>query len=169
MGGDLTATSELHQGSEFKLTLPLEQSDMSVAAGGTETKRRDSLKRDYQNARVLLVEDNRVNQKVATRILSRMGLDVVVAENGKEALTLATDDIELVLMDIQMPVMDGLQATEALLERGWTKPIVALSANVFPEDQLRYVEVGMSGFIAKPLQVSELVSLLDGYLGACCT
>lgn len=163
MNGDLSATSELGSGSEFRLALPFDRCAAPEHSKEAVAHRKGS-GRDYGGARVLLVEDNLVNQKVATRILARMGLDVTVAENGAKALELATDDIALVLMDIQMPVMDGLEATTELIERGWTKPVIALSANVFPEDLQRYAEVGMSGFLPKPLQVAVLKELLDEHL-----
>ena len=160
MGGDLKATSQYGEGSEFRLSIPLEASTQIAA----QIDKSQDLKRDFAGIRILLVEDNLVNQKIATKVLSRLGLDVVLAGNGAIALELATDDISLILMDIQMPIMDGVESCRELRKRGWSKPIVPLSANVFDEDRARYAEAGMVDFIAKPMEMAELVRVLDRHL-----
>lgn len=118
---------------------------------------------------VLLVEDNRVNQEVASRILVRLGHRVTVANNGAEALALANArDFSAILMDMQMPVMDGLQATRAIRRssvRGRTVPIVAMTANAFQTDREDCLAAGMDAFLTKPVNRSELAETLDRLTG----
>jgi CheY-like chemotaxis protein len=107
--------------------------------------------------RILLVEDNLINQMVARRLLEREGHAVVIAENGLVALrTLAESQFDLVLMDLQMPEMDGFAATAAIRQReadtGQHLPIVALTANVLAGDRERCLQAGMDGYVAKPVQ-----------------
>jgi two-component system, sensor histidine kinase and response regulator len=109
----------------------------------------------------LLAEDNRVNQTVATRILEKMGHSVVLANNGKEAIsTLATQKFDLVLMDLQMPEMDGLSATRSIREQEKQThshvPIIAMTARALKGDRERCLEGGMDGYVSKPINVKEL-------------
>jgi two-component system sensor histidine kinase/response regulator len=120
--------------------------------------------------RVLLVEDNLVNQKVACRLLAKHGHAVVVAENGQIALNaLERSEFDMVLMDVQMPEMDGLAATAAIRRReegtGRRLPIVALTSNTRKGDRERCLEAGMDGYVSKPVQVHlllrEMAQVLD--------
>jgi two-component system sensor histidine kinase/response regulator len=120
---------------------------------------------------VLLVEDNAVNQKVAVRFLERMGCRVRVADNGAEGVkAYAESRYDIVLMDLQMPIMDGLTATRRIreLEAGTRHtPIVALTANAMTGQLERCLEAGMNGFLTKPLDIAQLHETLDRYgLGA---
>ncbi|MGA8598539.1 MAG: response regulator [Bryobacteraceae bacterium] len=114
---------------------------------------------------VLLVEDNLVNQKVASRLLEKQGCRVTVASNGREAIALhQTGSFDLIFMDVQMPEMNGIEATEIIraAERG-TKmrvPIVALTANAMAGDRERCLEAGMDGYLSKPIDRTELVAIL---------
>jgi CheY-like chemotaxis protein len=115
-----------------------------------------------RSLRVLLVEDNAINQMVAAKLLERHGHAVVIAENGRAALeTLEGEQFDLVLMDVQMPVMDGLEATAAIRQReagtGRHLPIVALTANALVGDRERCLRAGMDGYVAKPFQVQSLL------------
>jgi signal transduction histidine kinase/DNA-binding response OmpR family regulator len=111
--------------------------------------------------RILLVEDNRVNQKLATRLLERAGHSVLVAENGREAVSaFRREAFDLILMDVQMPEMDGLEATAAIraaeVDAGTHVPIVAMTAHAFAEDRERCLSAGMDAFLTKPVRVAQL-------------
>jgi CheY-like chemotaxis protein len=120
--------------------------------------------------RVLLVEDNPVNQQFALRVLQKQGHSVVVAGNGKEALSaLAEGRFDVVLMDVQMPEMDGLQATAAIRarERGTGRriPIVALTAQAMDGDRERCLAAGMDAYVAKPVRGTQLVRAVAAAAG----
>jgi two-component system sensor histidine kinase/response regulator len=125
--------------------------------------------------RVLVAEDNPVNQLLATRLLEKRGHRVVMTGNGREALeALAKNDYDLVLMDVQMPEMDGLEATTALRAKekergdGVHQPIIALTAHAMKGDQQRFLAAGMDDYLAKPIRPQELDKILETY-GACRT
>ena len=122
--------------------------------------------------RVLVVDDNAVNRKVAQALLGKLGISASTAENGREAVQRLTggEPCDLVLLDVQMPVMDGLEATRRI--RDWEQatgrsrlPIVALTAGAFAEDSARCREAGMDDFLAKPLAREQLAAVLQRWLG----
>jgi two-component system sensor histidine kinase/response regulator len=120
--------------------------------------------------RILLAEDNLVNQRLATRLLEKRGHRVVVAANGREALAaLEKESYDLVLMDIQMPEMNGMEATARIREKekltGRHQPIVALTAHAMKGDQELCLAGGMDGYLSKPIRTEELDELLDQYVG----
>ena len=114
---------------------------------------------------VLLAEDNLVNQKLAVKLLERKGHVVAIAENGREALNLASQkDFDVILMDVQMPEMDGLDATQAIRKRelstGKHVPIIAMTAHVMKGDEERCLAIGMDGYVAKPIDVNVLMDTI---------
>ena len=118
---------------------------------------------------VLLVEDNAVNQRLAARLLEKRGHRVAVTANGREALAaLEKDEYDLVLMDVQMPEMDGLEATAAIrkMEEGSSKhqTVIALTAHAMKGDEERCLAAGMDGYLSKPIRPAELDAILDGYV-----
>ncbi|HEV7455713.1 MAG TPA: PAS domain S-box protein [Roseococcus sp.] len=122
---------------------------------------------DFAGCRVLLVEDNRVNEEVAVALLRDLGLEVEVARNGQEATErAATIPYDLILMDVQMPVMDGRAATRAIRAQGrnTATPIVALTANAFVEDREASLAAGMNGHLVKPLDPARLQATLAHWL-----
>lgn len=125
------------------------------------------LPRSLRPLRILLVEDNRMNQRVAMILLQRMGHTVEVANNGREAVDrLREADADVVLMDLQMPVMDGLEATRVIrseLPDNRQPAIVAMTAATQKEDEQNCVEAGMDGFIPKPIRAESLAEVLDGF------
>jgi CheY-like chemotaxis protein len=115
--------------------------------------------------KILLAEDNIINQKLAIRILERMGYRVDIAANGLEALrSLERQRYDLILMDVQMPEMDGLQATRAIRAKfppNMQPQIVAMTANAMQGDREMCLEAGMNDYVSKPIQVKELVAALQ--------
>lgn len=158
MQGRLGVKSQLGQGSTFWCELPL------VAADPVSMSLPLAPKRDFADTKLLLVEDNAVNRKVAVGLLSRLGCDVVCAENGDDALTMAqTLRVHLIFMDIQLPDMDGLTVTQRLREQGgWlaSVPIVAMTAGGAEDDRQRCLAAGMNDYITKPLSLSALSNVL---------
>ena len=156
------------QGSTFHLTIATRAAVDQTAAPGSAS---GPLDLDPEHAsrhplRILLVEDNAVNQKLATRLLSRMGYQADLASNGLEAIeAVDRQRYDLVLMDVQMPEMDGLEATEQIIKRipEANRPwIVAMTANAMDGDRERCIEAGMNGYVSKPIRVDELVAAVLG-------
>ena len=118
---------------------------------------------------MLLAEDNTVNQRLATRLLEKRGHRVTVANNGQEAIEqLQHASFDLVLMDVQMPLIDGLEATRMIRQResetGLHQAIVALTAHAVKGDQERCEAAGMDGYLAKPIRPEELDAMLQKYI-----
>lgn len=160
MGGDLTVTSIAGAGSTFTVKLELEHAEMIEADVVTVSD--DRIERDI---RILAVEDNELNRRILGAILELCDAEVVWAENGVEAVAQsATSRFDVILMDVQMPVMDGMTATRTIRAGGGLNcntPIIALTANVSLKDQAAYIESGMNLFVAKPIQPSHLLQVMS--------
>jgi CheY-like chemotaxis protein len=113
--------------------------------------------------RILVVEDERTNRSVAQRLLSKLGHEVACVESGEEALKLLGEEaFDCVLMDIQMPGLDGLETTMVLRGRlGLKTPVIALTAHAMEGDRKRFIEAGMDGYVAKPFELGELQAELE--------
>jgi PAS domain S-box-containing protein len=175
MGGEISLESTLHEGSHFWFTLPFEVSKKSHSTEflpvkqnrRATTEQLEEAAKLLVNKRVLLVEDMPLNQQVASEFLRNAKLRVVVADNGKEALDiLEFSNFDVVLMDIQMPVMDGLEATRLIREQPQfaTLPIIAMSAGVTLDEQEKCQAAGMSDFIAKPINPLNMLEKLRDLL-----
>jgi len=165
MGGTIGVVSKLGQGSTFTLDLPFARAEAPLAEPATA-----ALSVDKINARILVAEDNPVNQVVIEAILGQLGATVTIAENGALAVeALQQSAFDLVLMDCQMPVLDGYGATAAIraLPPPWSRvPIVALTANALPEDRQRCLDAGMNDYLSKPVRIQPLLSCLLRWLPA---
>jgi signal transduction histidine kinase/CheY-like chemotaxis protein len=177
MGGDLSVVSELHRGSTFRLTVPV-----SIAAGAAmlvsgEAHRVFAAARASApvppriSARILLAEDGPENREVISLHLTRAGCEVTVAEEGRSACekALAAEaagmPFDVILMDMQMPTMDGYTATSRLRDAGYKGAIVALTANAMMEDRDRCLQAGCDEYFAKPVDVPELLRLIEQLSG----
>lgn len=163
MGGTIVVDSIQGEGSRFTVTLSLPVQDRK----DTETEIKQA--GDFAGRRILLVEDNDFNMEIETELLREAGFIVDTAVNGKIAVDKVKNagpgDYEVILMDIQMPVMDGYQAAEAIRGLGDGEkssiPIIALSANTFDEDKKKSAKSGMNAHVAKPVDVSMLTELIE--------
>ena len=168
MGGTLGVRSVLGEGSEFyfTLTLPIGKLD------GETPRSREPEHHDFHGRRLLVVEDNLLNQEIAQSLLEMEGFLVETAENGQAALDAFGSHepgyYDAVLMDIRMPVMDGIEATRRIrtMERpdSRTIPIIAMTANAFDQDSRKSLDSGMNGHLSKPIRVEELLGMLDACL-----
>lgn len=168
MGGTLGVRSVLGEGSEFyfTLTLPIGKLD------GQRPRSREPEHHDFHGKRLLVVEDNLLNQEIAQSLLEMEGFLVETEENGQAALDAFGNHepgyYNAVLMDIRMPVMDGIEATRRIrtMERpdSRTIPIIAMTANAFDQDSRKSLDSGMNGHLSKPIRVEELLRMLDACL-----
>lgn len=173
MGGRIGAQSEPGVGSTFWIELPPQvvRTESVITSVQADVLLQAAPVTGAGRGYVLLVEDNEINRIVCSEMLKLLGLDFEIAEHGSDALEQARDRrFDLVLMDLQMPVMDGHAAARELRRRGMLArngapiPIVALTANAFAEDQRRTVESGMDGFLAKPVRIEDLAAMLERWL-----
>jgi signal transduction histidine kinase/CheY-like chemotaxis protein len=177
--GDVVRCNDL--GISAHLSKPVKQSELCEAISmlldrtaaqsesGVPLARHASHDRQVEpSLKILLAEDNPINQKLAVRMLEKRGHRLTVASNGREALAaLQEDTFDLVLMDIQMPEMDGFEAAAAIREKergtGKHQPIVAMTAHAMKGDDQRCLDAGMDGYLAKPIRSEELFALLAGF------
>ncbi|MBT9470259.1 MAG: ATP-binding protein [Pseudomonadota bacterium] len=172
MGGTMTVASIMSEGSTFAFDLPLEWRAPARPASRVATAAAARASGSQAAPRILAAEDNPTNQLILSALLEPFGVDLTLVGNGREAVdAFAAGNFEVVLMDVQMPVMNGVEATAAIrrleAERGLAAtPILALSANVMSHQVTEYLAAGMSGFIPKPIESAKLLAAIEAALDA---
>ncbi len=178
MNGDIQVKSAPGKGSEFTVSLFLEYCNKDAAEEDLASKsteidtEHETAERDYTGKKILLVEDNELNTEIAVEILQMFGFTVETAVDGLEAVNCVTASEEnyydLILMDIQMPNMNGYDATCAIRaldrEDSKTMPIIAMSANAFADDIRKSKKSGMNAHIAKPIEIPKLMECIGQWV-----
>jgi PAS domain S-box-containing protein len=169
MGGEVGVKSALGLGSTFWLSVKLKKGKPSGLSDCTPAKEtpKDILLRDYAGKRVLLAEDEIINQEIARALLEDAGLDADAAGNGAEAVRMAeNNEYDIILMDMQMPEMNGVEATRAIRDTpgGAGIPIIAMTANIFEQDRNSCIEAGMNDFLTKPVNLNVFYATLLKWL-----
>jgi CheY-like chemotaxis protein len=165
--GTLAVTSQPGKGSEFRVRIPLRVSAAKELPASASAEPAPAAA-DPARSLILIVEDNLVNQKVIKGLLQRKGYRMETAGDGSQALAmLEHHSFDAILMDVQMPVMDGLEATRRIraLERWRGIPIVAMTAHAMSGDRERCLAAGMNAYLPKPVNSAELFRVLESYLG----
>jgi signal transduction histidine kinase/CheY-like chemotaxis protein len=168
MGGKLTVSSALNIGSEFTASIVAHQlegscSDLTLANSPENNTNQAHI--PNLSGAILLVEDTYTNQQLIRSQLEVTGAQVTLAENGLQAIEMALSaEFDLILMDIQMPILDGKEALKGLLQLGYNKPVYALTANVMRSDTAEYMQLGFEGTLTKPLNLSKLYKVLKTHL-----
>ena len=165
MGGSIVVTSTQGVGTTFVIRLPLEIADVAPENHITQNNVK---KPDIKGLRLLLVEDNELNAEIAGTLLKDEGAEITVVRDGKQALDMFRENkpgtFDGILMDIMMPVMNGLEATKAIRaldrEDAGTIPIIAMTANAFAEDARQCIEAGMNAHLSKPLNMDKVISTI---------
>jgi len=169
LGGELSVTSEVATGSVFSLVIPAgldvtKQPSLDIQARHIDPRKAEKEQSEF-SGRVLVAEDKETNQMLAKTLLEKMNLDVTIAADGNEAMQkVLTHEFDLILMDIQMPLMNGYEATKALRRQGITTPIIAMTAYAMKGDDKKCLEAGCDDYLSKPIDRRELLKTIDKYL-----
>ena len=170
MGGKIDVESELNQGSVFAFSLPC-KIGATVRCGesivvANETNSENKNEHEQLQGTILLADDHNDNRRLIARLLASLGLEVLTARNGREAVALCEQhEPKLVLMDIQMPEMDGIEAFKILRQKGCDTPILALTANAMSHEIAHYLSLGFNGHLSKPIERNTFIPTVAKYYG----
>ncbi len=173
LGGDIKVKSKLGKGSTFRVSLATGNLDGVVFLQPEEVNKlrqkiatEESCRWQFPSARILVVDDGEENRELVKLLLEEAGLSVDEAENGQLAVEKATaNEYDVILMDVQMPVMDGFTAAGMLRDRGLKIPVIALTANAMKGFEAECLEAGYSGYMSKPINIDQLMELMAKHLG----
>ncbi|MBR2045903.1 MAG: response regulator [Agathobacter sp.] len=182
MGGRISIESELGKGTEFTVKVmfalqDVDEAELLLEDSATQKELKEKQEKEkqrvlFKNRKILLVEDNNLNREIARILLTEKGFIVEEAVNGQEAVEKVAngkdDEYALVLMDIQMPIMDGYEAAKEIRNMSNRKlahiPIIAMTANAFEEEKKEALACGMNGYVVKPIDVNILFNTIEGIL-----
>lgn len=162
MGGDIHVSSKIQEGSVFQFTIKTK----SIAGMESGQKKENTLKQKIALS-ILVAEDNEINKKLIQKLFHKNGYEIIIASNGIEAVKLSAEyDFDIIFMDIQMPEMDGIEATKLILANPEKHPpyIVALTANAMSGDREKYISIGMDDYLSKPILEADLITTLNTYI-----
>ena len=168
MGGDITVSSTPGKGSTFHLTFKAQEALPEANTKAEPTRTAEPAKRGLRGLRVLLTDDNAINRQVIKLFLAPQGCDISEATNGKEALDkIAQGEFDIVLLDVHMPVMDGKEAIQRLrANQRWANlPVIALTADAMSGDREKYLALGMTDYVSKPVDQRELIAKMHKVMG----
>jgi CheY-like chemotaxis protein len=159
LGGELKVQSKENQGSKFYFEIPIKK-------GKEENHIIDSRNMKTKNIKILLAEDNKANQMFMKIIFKKLNIDFEIADNGKDVIKLLKQNkqFDIILMDINMPVLDGIEATKIVRDMKKDIPIIALTASVLKDEKDRYMLVGMNDVLEKPLDIEKLKKVINTFL-----
>ncbi len=170
MGGTISVESTFGEGSTFVVIIPQQVTNASIAVfeeeKPTPAKASNIISFQAPRAKVLVVDDNKVNLKVASSLLKRYNMQSTVAESGQQAIKLlaSNSDFDIILMDYMMPEMDGIEATREIKKNGINIPVIALTANTIDGAKEMYLNAGMVGYLPKPIDIHELDEILSKWI-----
>ncbi len=166
-----TVCFSFHPSTEHLYPFSVDAIDQLLSQGGDSKHRKDAehrgenLAHERAQRTLLLAEDNKANQQVLVAMIQQAGYQIVTADNGVQAISVAQNqDIDMILMDMRMPELDGVSATIELRRLGFSRPIVAMTANAMPADISACIDSGMDDFLTKPVRANVLISLVDRWL-----
>ncbi|HCL56821.1 MAG TPA: hypothetical protein DHW82_07415 [Spirochaetia bacterium] len=167
MGEEIYVESEIGKGSIFSFQLSLDL-NLNNIKGSKDEKQKINMENTMKKTKILLAEDNRINQMTTKLMLEKLGYEPIIVSNGKEAVDYLEkeNDISLVFMDVQMPLLNGIEATEIIRcsKKGNNIPIIALTAYALKGDREKFIESGMNDYLSKPYGIVELKEIIEKYI-----